>query len=226
MKYRAQIDGLRALAVLPVILFHAGFERFSGGFVGVDIFFVISGYLIATIIISEMAEGKFSLVNFYERRARRILPALVFTVLLTSAAAPFILLPGQIKDLGHTLVSIATFLSNYFFYLELDYFNEFSSKNPLLHTWSLAVEEQFYLFFPILIMLIYPKGRVTLFASLIVFFILSIFSSQSLSSHNASLSFYSLHTRAWELMFGAFVAYAFFIIIKPFIKLEAIIAKL
>lgn len=210
MKYRAEIDGLRALAVLPVILFHAGFEWFSGGFVGVDIFFVISGYLITTIIISEIAEGKFSLINFYERRARRILPALVFTVLLTILIAPFILLPGQIKDLGQTLVSISTFLSNYFFYLELDYFNEFSSKNPLLHTWSLAVEEQFYIFFPILLVLIFPKGQKAIFTSLIAIFMLSIFSAQSLSSYDASLSFYSLHTRAWELMFGALVAYAFF----------------
>ncbi len=210
MKYRAEIDGLRALAVLPVILFHAGFELFSGGFIGVDVFFVISGYLITTIIISEMAEGKFSLLNFYERRARRILPALVFTVLLTSLIAPFILLSDQIKDLGQTLVSISTFLSNYFFYLELDYFNEFSSKNPLLHTWSLAVEEQFYLFFPIFLIFIFPKGQKAIFASLIAIFMLSIFSAQSLSSFNASLSFYSLHTRAWELMFGALVAYAFF----------------
>ena len=226
MKYRAEIDGLRALAVLPVILFHAGFEWFSGGFIGVDVFFVISGYLITTIIISEIADGNFSLINFYERRARRILPALVFTVLLTILMAPFILLPGQIKDLGQTLVSISTFLSNYFFYLELDYFNEFSSKNPLLHTWSLAVEEQFYIFFPILLILIFSKGQKAILTSLISIFMLSVFSANSLSSYDASLSFYSLHTRAWELMVGALVAYAFFITIKQFIKLEAGTQKL
>ena len=133
MKYRAEVDGLRAMAVLPVIFFHAGFEWFSGGFIGVDVFFVISGYLITNIIISELREGKFNIANFYERRARRILPALVFTVIMTIILAPFFLLPDQIKDLGQTLTSLSTFLSNYFFYLELDYFNEFSSKNPLLH---------------------------------------------------------------------------------------------
>ena len=109
MKYRAEIDGLRALAVLPVIFFHAGFEWFSGGFVGVDVFFVISGYLITTIIISEMAKGKFSIMNFYERRARRILPALFFVMLVCLPFAWFWLIPSDLRDFGQSLVAVSTF---------------------------------------------------------------------------------------------------------------------
>ena len=109
MKYRPEIDGLRALAVFPVILFHAGFGLFSGGFVGVDVFFVISGYLITTIIISEMAKGKFSIMNFYERRARRILPALFFVMLVCLPFAWFWLIPSDLRDFGQSLVAVSTF---------------------------------------------------------------------------------------------------------------------
>ena len=128
MKYRPEVDGLRAVAVLPVMLFHAGVPGFSGGFLGVDVFFVISGYLITTIIVSELqTTGRFNLAHFYERRARRILPALGVTILLTLALAPFVLVPGQIKDVGQSVFATALFLSNYFFYLEIDYFNPFAS---------------------------------------------------------------------------------------------------
>ena len=134
IKYRAEIDGLRALAVLPVILFHAGFEWFSGGYIGVDVFFVISGYLITTIIISEMAEGRFSIVNFYERRARRILPALFFVM---AACLPFAwlwLTPSDLKDFGQSLVAVSTFSSNILFWLESGYFDTAAELKPLLHT--------------------------------------------------------------------------------------------
>lgn len=210
MNYRAEIDGLRALAVLPVILFHAGFELFSGGFIGVDVFFVVSGYLITTIIISEISEGKFSIVNFYERRARRILPALFFAILISAVAAPFFLLPDQIKDLGQSFIAIGTFLSNYFFYIELDYFNEFSKKNPLLHTWSLAVEEQFYFIFPIILLLLHRLGKKAYFILFSLILFLSFISAVILSNTNSTLAFYSLHTRAWELMAGALVSLALF----------------
>ena len=210
MNYRAEIDGLRAFAVVPVILFHAGLEWFSGGFIGVDVFFVFSGFLITSIIISEIAEGKFKIVNFYERRARRILPALFFTTFISGIAAPFFLLPDQIKDLGQSFVAIGTFLSNYFFYIELDYFNEFSKKNPLLHTWSLAVEEQFYLIFPLILLLIQRLGVKAHFFSLGFILIISFISAVILSSTNTSLAFYSLHTRAWELMAGALVGLTLF----------------
>ena len=208
MQYRAEIDGLRALAVLPVILFHAGFEWFSGGFVGVDVFFVISGYLITTIIISEMAEGKFSIVNFYERRARRILPALVFVSIATLLISPFILGSEQIRDLGQSLFSISVFASNYFFYSEIDYFNEFSLLNPLLHTWSLAVEEQFYIFFPLILLVLnhFKKGYLHIITAILLVCVASFFAAMELASTNRDLAFYSLHTRAWELMIGAFAS--------------------
>ena len=134
MKYRGEIDGLRALAVFPVILFHAGFEWFSGGFVGVDIFFVISGYLITTIIISEMAEDKFSIVNFYERRARRILPALFFVMATCLPFAWLWLTPSYLKDFGQSLVAVSIFSSNILFWLESGYFDIAAELKPLLHT--------------------------------------------------------------------------------------------
>ena len=139
MKYRAEIDGLRALAVLPVILFHAGFEWFSGGFVGVDIFFVISGYLITTIIISEMAEDKFSIINFYERRARRILPALFFVMLICIPFAWMWMLPEALENFGQSLVSTSLFANNFLLMLTAGYWDLASEYKPLMHTWSLAV---------------------------------------------------------------------------------------
>ena len=159
MKYRAEIDGLRALAVLPVILFHAGFELFGGGFVGVDVFFVISGYLITSIIISEMGRDNFSLINFYERRARRILPALFFVMLVSIPFAWFWLTPGDLKDFGQSLIAVATFSSNILFWIESGYFATASELKPLLHTWSLAVEEQYYILFPLFLMIFWnlPK---------------------------------------------------------------------
>ena len=208
MKYRAEIDGLRAIAVIPVILFHAGYDVFGGGYIGVDIFFVISGYLITSIIINQISNDKFSLITFYERRARRILPALSFTIFLTVAISPFVLMPDQIKDLGQSIFSISLFISNYFFYIETDYFNEFSSMNPLLHTWSLAVEEQFYLLFPIFILL-FRRNIIHLVIFCFFIFAISLYASVILSSENPALSFYSSHTRAWELIVGALASLLF-----------------
>jgi peptidoglycan/LPS O-acetylase OafA/YrhL len=159
MKYRKEIDGLRALAVLPVILFHAGFTTFSGGFVGVDIFFVISGYLITTIIVDEMDKGSFSLLNFYERRARRILPALFFVMLCTLPFAWFWMLPQDLKSFSQSLVAVPLFASNVLFWLTSGYFDTASELKPLLHSWSLAVEEQYYVFFPLFLMLAWKVGK-------------------------------------------------------------------
>ena len=149
MDYRREIDGLRAIAVLPVIFFHAGFDLFKGGFVGIDVFFVISGYLITTIILSELDQGKFSIVNFYERRARRILPALFFVMLICLPFAWAWLLPSDIKQFSQSLIAICMFASNILFWRNTDYFDAEADIKPLLHTWSLAVEEQFYILLPI-----------------------------------------------------------------------------
>ena len=153
MQYRAEIDGLRAVAIIPVILFHAGFPLFSGGFVGVDIFFVISGYLITTIILTEKEQGKFSLINFYERRARRILPALFFVMLVSLPFAWLWLIPSDMKDFSQSLIGVATFSSNILFWQETGYWGTANELKPLLHTWSLAVEEQYYIIFPLYLML-------------------------------------------------------------------------
>ena len=152
MEYRREIDGLRAIAVLPVIFFHAGFKTFEGGFVGVDVFFVISGYLITTIILSDMNDGKFSIVTFYERRARRILPALFFVMLCCLPFAYFWLLPEHLKDFSQSLAAVSVFSSNILFWKESGYFGVASELKPLLHTWSLAVEEQYYVLFPLFLM--------------------------------------------------------------------------
>ncbi len=159
MDYRREIDGLRALAVLPAILFHAGFETFSGGFVGVDVFFVISGYLIATIILAELEQDKFSIVNFYERRARRILPALFLVMFVCIPFAWLWLLPSDMKDFSQSLVAVSVFASNILFLRESGYFDTAAELKPLLHTWSLAVEEQYFVIFPLFLMLTWRLGK-------------------------------------------------------------------
>ena len=133
MKYRSEIDGLRALAVLPVIFFHAGFELFSGGFVGVDVFFVISGYLITSIILEDLENNRFSFIYFYERRIRRILPALFFVILACIPFAWFWMVPGQMKDFSQSIVAVSLFASNILFWKESGYFDA-RRRKPLLHT--------------------------------------------------------------------------------------------
>lgn len=158
MNYRPEIDGLRAVAVLPVIAFHAGFAGFSGGYVGVDVFFVISGYLITTILLSDLAQGRFSLLDFYDRRARRILPAL-FTVIAVSIPFAWMwMTPLAFKDFGQSIAAVVLFASNFLFWWETDYFAAEAELKPLLHTWSLAVEEQYYLFFPLLLAALWRGG--------------------------------------------------------------------
>ena len=206
MKYRSEIDGLRSVAVLPVILFHAGFTAFGGGFVGVDVFFVISGYLITTIIVDELAQGKFSILKFYERRARRILPALFVVCLVSLVMAWMFLLKHDFKDFARSIVATATFSSNIYFWLESDYFDTAAELKPLLHTWSLAVEEQFYIFFPPLLMLLFPKGPRFVVFSLGVLFTLSLIGALWLLPRDTSGAFYLLPTRAWELLIGSFCA--------------------
>lgn len=212
MKYRSEIDGLRALAVLPVILFHAGFDWFSGGFIGVDVFFVISGYLITTIIISEMDEGKFSIINFYERRARRILPALFFVILTCIPFAWLWFTPDDLRNFGQSLVAVSTFSSNILFWLESGYFDTHAEMKPLLHTWSLAVEEQYYIVFPIFLMLSWRLGLNCVLGILSIFFlgslVLADWSTQYASDPTIiSGAFFLLPTRGWELLIGVFIAF-------------------
>ncbi|MEQ8707547.1 MAG: acyltransferase family protein [Rhodospirillales bacterium] len=211
MKYRPEIDGLRALAVVPVILFHAGFGAFSGGYVGVDVFFVISGYLITTIILTEMGEGRFSLVRFYERRARRILPALILVTLVSLAFGWVFLNPIAVKSLATSVIGVATFTSNILFWLGKGYFEEASELMPLIHTWSLAVEEQYYVIFPVALMLLVRAG-LTRFAP--VFIVLAVISlavsvwAVSFQTHPRIVSgaFFLLPTRGWELLLGGVAA--------------------
>ena len=215
MKYRPEIDGLRAIAVLPVIFFHGGFTFFQGGFIGVDVFFVISGYLITGIIITEIFQSSFSIVNFYERRARRILPAL-FMIFAFSVIASWILLPPiELKKFGQSLFSASVFASNFYFWLDSGYFDSGAFLKPLIHTWSLGVEEQFYIIFPLLAMLIYKLNRaLTLPFFLLLFFIsLSLAHIYSKSENDAFIthgSFFLFPTRAWELLLGSilFLAYS------------------
>jgi len=207
MDYRREIDGLRALAVLPVILFHAGFEAFSGGFVGVDVFFVISGYLITTIILSELEWGKFSIVNFYERRARRILPALFLVMLVCIPFAWFWLLPSDMKDFSQGLVAVSVFASNILFWRESGYFDTAAELKPLLHTWSLAVEEQYYVIFPLFLMLFWKLGRRWILVTLGLVFVASLAVAQWAAYAKPTAAFYLLPTRGWELLIGAFAAF-------------------
>ena len=207
MKYRAEIDGLRAVAVVPVILFHAGFEVFGGGYVGVDVFFVISGYLITTIILSEMNTGRFSLLNFYERRARRILPALFFVVLCCLPVAWFTLFPTDMKDFAQSLIAVATFSSNFLFWTESGYFDTTAEIKPLLHTWSLAVEEQYYIIFPVFLMIAWRWGKRRIVRILIGVFVVSLLLAHWAAYREPEAGFYLLPARAWELLAGAFVAF-------------------
>ena len=207
MQYRAEIDGLRALAVVPVVLFHAGITGFGGGFVGVDIFFVISGYLITSIILNEQLKDSFTLASFYERRARRILPALMFVVLLSVIAAWYLLLPTELVDYGKSLISVGVFASNILFWQESDYFAATSEFIPLLHTWSLAVEEQFYLVFPLFMMASIAwlkRSRVVVLAILAV---VSLLYCEWAWRNTPEANFFLAPSRAWELLAGVFCAF-------------------
>ena len=207
MKYRAEIDGLRAIAVLPVIFFHAGFAPFSGGFVGVDVFFVISGYLITSLILEELKTGSFSIAGFYDRRARRILPALFFVVACSIPIAWFTLLPKDLTDFFHSVMAVSLFSSNFLFWFQSGYFDTGAELKPLLHTWSLAVEEQFYIIFPLLLMALWRFGRKVLIWVLVVLFVISA-SLAEWGAHNyPSATFFLLHARGWELLIGAFAAF-------------------
>ncbi len=206
MKYRPEIDGLRAVAVLPVIAFHAGFETFSGGFVGVDVFFVISGYLITTILLDDLQGGRFSLMNFYDRRARRILPAL-FTVIAVSIPFAWMwMTPLAFKDFGQSIAAVVLFASNFLFWWETDYFAAAAELKPLLHTWSLAIEEQFYLFFPLLLAFFWKAGTRRILGLIVILALVSLASGEWAWRNAPAANFYLPMSRVWELFAGSICA--------------------
>lgn len=207
MKYRREIDGLRAVAVLPVILFHAEFSIFGGGYVGVDVFFVISGYLITSILISELEQGKFSIARFYERRARRILPALFFVMLACLPFAYMWMLPTQLEDFAQSIVAVVFFGSNILLWQESGYFAAAAELKPLLHTWSLAVEEQYYLIFPVFLLLVWRFGRNKVFWSVVVMAAISLLLAEWGWRNSPDANFYLAPTRAWELLAGSICAF-------------------
>ena len=204
IEYRREIDGLRALAVVPVILFHAGFETFRGGFVGTDVFFVISGYLITSIILTQNAEGTFSLLNFYEQRARRILPALFFVM---AVCIPFAWqIPSEMKDFSYSLIAVSVFASNILFYRETGYFDTAAELKPLLHTWSLAVEEQYYVLFPLFLLVMWRFAKRWTSVTLVVIVALSFCIAQWGAYNKPAATFFLLPARAWEIGIGVLVA--------------------
>lgn len=207
MKYRPEIDGLRTVALVPVVLFHAGVSVFSGGFIGVDVFFVISGYLITSILLGDLESGSYSILKFYERRARRILPALMVVILASIPFAWFWMVPTQYKDFSQSLVSIAAFSSNILFFLEEDYFAPAAELKPMLHTWSLAVEEQFYIFFPLLLAALWRLGKARVVWVISVIAFVSFAACVLGASFYRVANFYLMPFRAWELLAGAGCAF-------------------
>lgn len=208
LHYRPDIDGLRALAILPVVLFHAGLPGFAGGFVGVDVFFVISGYLITSIIRAELMCGDFTLARFYERRVRRLIPALFTVLLCCMPVAWLLLMPADLKRFVDSLMTASLFSANFLFLSEAGYFDTAAELKPLLHTWSLAVEEQYYIVFPALMIALWrvrPDGRAVL-PALLLLAAASLVYAEWASTHQPDAAFYLLPARAWELLIGALTA--------------------
>ncbi|TIL36586.1 acyltransferase family protein [Mesorhizobium sp.] len=206
MKYRADINGLRAVAVAPVVLYHAGFSTISGGFVGVDIFFVISGFLITSDIIDRIENDNFSLVEFYHRRVRRIFPALFAMLAACFVMAWLVMPPGELIGFGKSAIAAALSAANVYFYRNTDYFTAAANSLPLLHTWSLAVEEQFYLLWPLALMILMRWQKPLALGFVLISCVLSIAASQYWLPVNAPFVFYMLPTRAWELLLGGLLA--------------------
>ncbi|MFM2588592.1 acyltransferase family protein [Vibrio sp. TBV020] len=212
MIYRKELDGLRALAVIAVIIYHANLEVFGlkviqGGFFGVDVFFVLSGYLITSIIRSQMEQEEFSFRDFYWRRAKRILPAYIIMLLVTSIFAFFILLPSQLTTYIESLRSALYFGSNHYFYTQDSYTSIASIYRPLLHTWSLSVEWQFYIVFPFLVWGLNKVCSKYLFIFLLFFALLSLQLSRYIVDIDPDMAFYFLITRAWELILGGLITF-------------------
>lgn len=209
ISYRPDIDGLRAIAVLSIIFYHSNLDYFnslSGGFLGVDIFFVISGFLITQTLLKELADQNFKLKFFYERRARRILPLLIIVKIATIPFAWFLLAPNEVHEYSASMLSSLAFGSNIWFSFDQGYWAANNSLKPFLHTWSLSVEEQYYLLFPLLLWLTWRHGRIVLVSFFIVLFLLSLASAHYWALKNPVFAFYWLPTRFWEMLAGSLVA--------------------
>ena len=222
--YRPEIDGLRAISVIFVIFYHAeitilGYNFFDAGFIGVDIFFVISGYLITSLILKELVlTGKFSFLHFYERRARRILPALFFVMLLSLPFGWLYLLPSSFVDFSKSILYSIGFSSNFYFHFSgLEYGTIDGLFKPFLHTWSLSVEEQYYIIFPLSLILCFKYLRKYIIHILVSTLLISLFIADWGSKNYPSINFYFLHSRMWELLAGSILAY---LEIKKYRKLE------
>lgn len=208
LSYRPEIDGLRAIAVTAVILYHGKTLPLTGGFAGVDVFFVLSGYLITAILLAELQQSHFSVLRFYERRVRRILPALIVVLAATSVAAYAMMIPQQLDAYGQSLAAVVLFVSNFVFGAKSGYFSPSLEEAPLLHTWSLSVEEQFYLFFPLLLALCFRH------APRHIGLIFGVLAAASLGlaewgwRHEPDINFFFTFSRAWELLVGAGTALA------------------
>ena len=206
MNYRVEIDGLRAFAVIPVILFHTGFTLFSGGYIGVDVFFVISGYLITTVLLESLQNKNFSILNFYKKRARRLLPAVYFLLLVCVIYGLF-LDPFSARDLYQSILATTFFSENILLLLESNnYFDLSTELKPLVHMWTLGIEEQFYLFFPLLILLSHKFKVLFKFFLFIILFLVSLFLCIYFTNNNVDFAFYSIITRGWELLIGTLTA--------------------
>tara|TARA_R110002096_G_scaffold44488_7_gene119548 strand:+ start:1984 stop:3960 length:1977 start_codon:yes stop_codon:yes gene_type:complete len=205
LTYRPEIDGLRALAVLPVLFFHLGLSC-PGGYVGVDIFFVISGFLIGSLVIKEIEAGTFSLFNFWERRVRRLFPALALVIIASSIAGSIWLVPAHLREFGQSVISQPLLISNVYFWRQSGYFETAAEFQPLLHTWSLAVEEQFYLFFPLAMLLLMRKAKRFTGPLIWTLTIISFAWSIVGTFINPPFAFFITPSRIWELNFGVILA--------------------
>ena len=205
-KYRTDIDGLRAIAVLVVVAFHAFPQWVTGGFIGVDIFFVISGFLISTILYENLAAKQFSFLTFYARRIRRIFPALILVLLTCFGVGWFVLLPDEYAQLGHHMAAGAGFVQNFVLWGEANYFDNLAETKPLLHLWSLGIEEQFYIIWPLLLWLAYRLRANLLVVTLLIGGVSFFLNIEGIKG-NATATFYSPQTRFWELLAGATLAY-------------------
>ena len=205
--YRPDIDGLRAVAVLLVVFHHAFPPLLQGGFIGVDVFFVISGFLISTIIFQSLEQGAFSFLDFYKRRVKRIFPALSLVLIASFACGWFVLLPADYKQLGKHMAAGAAFVSNFAFWNESGYFDSGSKLKPLLHLWSLGIEEQYYIFWPFIVLYAW-KRKISLFKVCLVLLALSFAINVFTAKNNAVAAFYSPLSRFWELLIGSVLAYS------------------